>query len=73
MFAPRYFKNFVCTADKCTHSCCIGWEIDIDEDTLAYYKSLPEPLGAEILRTVAENDEGAHFALTAEKRCKNLD
>lgn len=73
MFAPRYFKNFICTADKCTHSCCIGWEIDIDEDTLAYYKSLPEPLGAKILRTVAENDEGAHFALTAEKRCKNLD
>ena len=73
MFTPRYFKNFVCTADKCTHSCCIGWEIDIDEDTLAYYQSLPAPLCKKILKTIQITAEGAHFALGKDKRCKNLD
>lgn len=73
MFAPRYYKDFVCTADRCTHSCCVGWEIDIDEDTLALYKSLEDPLGAEILKTVKETDGGAHFCLDEKGRCQNLD
>ena len=25
---PSYYKDFKCIADKCRHSCCIGWEID---------------------------------------------
>ena len=33
LYAPEYYKQFQCIADKCTHSCCIGWEIDIDEIT----------------------------------------
>ncbi len=73
MLAPRYFENFYCTADKCTHSCCIGWEIDIDESTLAYYKSLPAHIGERILKTVQFNADGACFQLTPDKRCKNLD
>ena len=23
LFAPKYYKNFVCIADRCRHSCCI--------------------------------------------------
>ena len=37
---PSYYKNFRCIADKCPDNCCRGWEIDIDEDTLDYYKDL---------------------------------
>jgi hypothetical protein len=39
-FTPDYFNTFKCIADKCTHSCCIGWEIDVDEVTLDFYKSI---------------------------------
>ena len=28
------FDNFKCIADKCPKSCCIGWQIMIDEDSL---------------------------------------
>ena len=73
MFAPRYFTEFACIADKCTHSCCIGWEIDIDEDTLAYYQSLPAPLCNRILKTVQITADGACLSLDKDKRCKNLD
>lgn len=34
---PDYFEQFHCIADKCKDSCCIGWEIDIDEETKDYY------------------------------------
>ena len=37
---PSYYKDFRCIASDCTENCCIGWEIDVDEDTLAYYKSI---------------------------------
>ena len=26
---PSYYKTFQCIADKCEHSCCIGWEIEL--------------------------------------------
>ena len=31
---PHYFKEFKCIGGKCEDSCCIGWDIDIDERTL---------------------------------------
>ena len=34
---PDYYEEFVCIADRCKDSCCIGWEIDIDEETRDYY------------------------------------
>lgn len=42
---PSYYKDFKCIADKCQDSCCIGWEIDIDEDTFTYYKSVEGSFG----------------------------
>ncbi len=73
MRAPRYYSKFRCLADKCTHSCCVGWEIDVDEDTLSYYRTLPSPIKEEILWGVACGEDGAHFALCANGKCPNLD
>ena len=36
LIAPDYYNKFSCIADKCRHSCCVGWEIDIDENTNEY-------------------------------------
>ena len=33
---PDYFKEFSCIAGACKDSCCLGWEIDIDEDSYEY-------------------------------------
>ena len=40
LYAPSYYKNFTCIADKCKHSCCVGWEIAIDKTTLNKYEAL---------------------------------
>ncbi len=72
LYAPEYYKNFKCIADKCDHSCCIGWEIDIDEETLKKYESLENPYAFGILNSISY--EGTpHFKLCAGDRCPHLD
>ena len=41
IFAPDYYRDFKCSAGNCRHSCCIGWEIDIDYETAELYKNVP--------------------------------
>ena len=35
---PIYFDTFSCVANRCTDSCCIGWDIEIDDLTQEKYK-----------------------------------
>ena len=42
---PDFYDAFRCTADRCRHTCCRGWEIDIDAETAARYRALPGVLG----------------------------
>ncbi len=72
LFAPEYYKNFKCIADKCKHSCCIGWEIDIDGETMKKYRSLKCGYGEEIIKSIDE-DETPHFRLAENDRCPHLD
>lgn len=72
LYAPTYYKNFKCIADRCEHSCCIGWEIDIDADTLAKYKTLKGGYGATIMDSISMEDT-PHFRLVAGERCPHLD
>lgn len=67
---PNYYKKFRCIADKCKHSCCIGWEIDIDSDTMAFYQSLEGPLGDRIRKNI--EGEIPHFVLQEGERCPFL-
>ncbi len=68
---PNYYKDFRCTADKCTRSCCIGWEIDIDENTMEFYNSLCGETG-ELVRSCISYDGQPHFELKADERCPLL-
>ena len=34
---PSYYDNFACKASHCRHSCCLGWEICLDEETYRKY------------------------------------
>ena len=69
---PNYYKKFKCIADKCRHSCCIGWEIDIDSDKLDYYNSIGGKMGA-ILRENIEISPEPHFILKEGDRCPFLE
>ncbi len=69
--APKYYQDFVCIADKCKHSCCIGWEIDVDEWALESYRSCTYEYGKKILNSI-DLDETPHFRLGEGERCPHL-
>ena len=54
---PSYYEKFHCIADQCKDNCCYGWEIDIDEGTMDYYRSLGGELGKEITSHIKEGEE----------------
>ena len=68
---PDFYDDFSCLAGACRHSCCVGWEIDVDEETLALYEGLEGALGDE-LRSRIEREPAPHFRLTEEERCPFL-
>ncbi len=66
IIAPDYYKDFHCIADKCRHTCCEGWEVDIDEESLERFRAC-EDIAAHI------DEEGtAHFGLLDGERCPFL-
>ena len=67
---PNYYKKFKCIADKCKHSCCIGWEIDIDEDTMDFYNCLEGDFAEKIRANIG--GEVPHFILKEGDRCPFL-
>ena len=68
---PNYYTEFQCIASRCRHSCCIGWEIDIDPETAEYYAEIEGKLGEKLRANIAGGEE-AHFCLGAEERCPFL-
>lgn len=71
IYAPDYYKDFKCIAGKCRHSCCIGWEIDIDDETNAYYKTVKGDMGKRLAASIS-NEEQPHFVLSENERCPFL-
>lgn len=70
---PDYYNDFHCIAEKCRHSCCIGWEIDIDEDTYEYFSSIPGKFGRRLKENMVRTDEGdCCFKLSQDGRCPFL-
>lgn len=67
----NFFQNFHCIAGDCKHSCCIGWEIDIDEDTLESYRKIGGDFGRRLSENIA-TDDTPHFKLTKDERCPFL-
>ena len=72
LYAPKYYANFKCIADKCEHNCCTGWEIDIDKVTLEKYKRLKGGYSDTIKESISFEDE-PHFRLGEDERCPHLD
>lgn len=71
IYAPEYYKKFKCIADKCKHSCCIGWEIDIDGKTLDRYMKTEGEFGERLKKNISKGEESC-FVLGEGERCPFL-
>ena len=68
---PRYFYSFKCVADKCSASCCVGWDVYVDESTERKYIDLQGELGERIRKSLKHSPDGTCIGLS-EGRCPFL-
>ena len=55
---PAYYDDFRCIAGRCPDSCCKEWDVDVDDASAAYYRTLPGPLGDRLRQVLRDTDEG---------------
>ena len=72
IYAPDYYNEFCCIADKCRHNCCIGWEIDIDSSAYDYYRTVVGDMGERFARDIHIVDGTPCFRLGDDDRCPFL-
>lgn len=70
---PSFYKDFKCIAGDCPDSCCQGWEVDADDASLEFYKTLTGDIRNRI-DSVLDHDEFGNtiFRLADKKRCPFL-
>lgn len=73
LIKPDYYDVFKCKADKCTDNCCIGWEIDIDENTDNLYKNINSDFGKYLNSMIDRTGKVPFFILDKNERCSLLD
>ncbi len=71
VYVPEYYPQFRCIASECQHTCCAGWEIDIDPESLSRYQRMAGAFGSLVKQSISL-DETPHFILSAHERCPLL-
>ena len=66
---PDFYDSFKCIAGQCTDTCCVGWEIDVDEASQEAYRKVAGTFGDKL----RANIEDGHFKLQPHDRCPFLD
>lgn len=68
IFKPDYYDRFRCIAAACPDSCCKEWEVDVDPDAAAFYRTLPGDLGDRLRSVLRDTGDGACMTIT-DRRC----
>jgi lysine-N-methylase len=66
---PGFYDRFKCTASRCSDTCCIGWEIDVDKASQEAYRKVAGVFGDKLRANIEEG----HFKLLPHDRCPFLD
>lgn len=69
-----YEEQFRCLAGRCPHSCCVGWEVMLDEDHARRYLAGDDPLSRRAAEAMVydETEDAFAFPLSG-GRCPFLD
>ena len=55
---PKYYETFHCIASACPDSCCKEWEVDVDAQAAAFYRSLEGDLGDRLRQVLMDTEDG---------------
>ncbi|MCR5546643.1 MAG: flagellin lysine-N-methylase [Lachnospiraceae bacterium] len=69
---PSYFEIFKCIGGNCKDSCCIGWELDIDDETFYRYRVVEGDFGRRLNEHMVDERDSKYFRLGEHKRCPML-
>ncbi|MBQ4586758.1 MAG: flagellin lysine-N-methylase [Clostridia bacterium] len=69
-YVLNYYQQFNCISERCTHTCCRGWDMCIDEKTLQEYKNCDSPFAPTLKKGV--NFKKACFKKDKNGRCAFL-
>ena len=67
---PHYYHDFACTADKCPDTCCAGWQIMIDDESMERYEQYVGHFSDRLQSGIDWN--AGCFMQDANKRCSML-
>lgn len=73
MIKPSFYDNFECKADKCTDTCCAGWEIEIDDISMQKYKNIKSDFAKKLHESIEYVDSQPCFRRDKNDRCVFLD
>ena len=68
LIKPDYFDTFRCIAGNCPDSCCKEWDVAVDSEKAAFYRSLSGPLGDRLRQVLYEEDGDTYMAIE-NRRC----
>ena len=54
---PHFYDQFTCTAGDCPDTCCAGWQIVIDEDSLERYGKEQGEFGKRLRNSIDWEEE----------------
>lgn len=69
---PAYYKKFSCIADKCPDTCCAGWDVVVDSESLEKYADLNTPYGEKIRSLITKDEDGDSIFVSKNGRCPFL-
>ena len=69
---PAYYKQFSCIADRCPDTCCAGWAVVADEESLEKYQIIEGFFGDKIRSIISVDEDGDTFFTPVNNRCPFL-
>lgn len=69
---PVYYKDFSCIAEKCTDTCCAGWAVVADKESLKKYESVKGSFGEKIRSIISVDEDGDTIFTPVKNRCPFL-
>lgn len=74
ILVPDIYQDFKCIGGECLKTCCMGWTILVDDDTIKKYKENSDPFFTDVLShlTSAEGSNRQIIKLDDEEKCPFL-
>ncbi|MBQ2904793.1 MAG: flagellin lysine-N-methylase [Clostridia bacterium] len=69
---PSYYKYFSCIADRCPDTCCAGWAVVADDESLEKYRNTDTPFGDKIRSVLSVDEDGDTIFTPVNNRCPFL-